>query len=177
MRAAHRKQTHALSGEDRHAGFCAAPALRRGSAQFNSAEPQAESQLLFLLRRRVAQNLRCHWQRVYRRLFKVANLRQPGGAPKRCHGHMFRDTFAVEMLSGGVPIDQVSILLGHASVRVTEKHYSPWACGRQDQLEKSVQSTRQVRTADRNDPTAQEIRTARVHGDFWLKQPSAFACK
>jgi integrase len=53
---------------------------------------------------------------------------------------MFRDTFAVEMLLAGVPIDQVSILLGHASVRVTEKHYSPWGRARQDQLEKSVQS-------------------------------------
>jgi hypothetical protein len=52
---------------------------------------------------------------------------------------MFRDTFAVEMLLAGVPIDQVSILLGHASVKITEKHYSPWVRARQDQLEASVQ--------------------------------------
>jgi integrase/recombinase XerD len=32
---------------------------------------------------------------------------------------MFRDTFAVEMLLAGVPIDQVSLLLGHASVKIT----------------------------------------------------------
>jgi integrase len=57
---------------------------------------------------------------------------------------MFRDTFAVEMLLAGVPIDQVSILLGHASVRVTEKHYSPWVRARQDQLEKSMQSAWQL---------------------------------
>jgi integrase/recombinase XerD len=63
-----------------------------------------------------------NWQRAYRRLFKVADLRRPDGTPKRCHCHMFRDTFAVEMLLAGVPIDQVSILFGHASVRVTEKH-------------------------------------------------------
>ena len=81
-----------------------------------------------------------NWQRAYRRLFKVADLHKPDGTPKRCHCHMFRDTFAVEMLLAGVPIDQVSILLGHASVRVTEKHYSPWVRARQDQLEKSVQS-------------------------------------
>lgn len=81
-----------------------------------------------------------NWQRAYRRLFKVADLRKPDGTPKRCHCHMFRDTFAVEMLLAGVPIDQVSILLGHASVRVTEKHYSPWVRARQDQLEKSVQA-------------------------------------
>jgi integrase len=81
-----------------------------------------------------------NWQRAYRRLFKIADLRNPDGTPKRAHCHMFRDTFAVEMLLAGVPIDQVSILLGHASVRVTEKHYSPWVRARQDQLEKSVQA-------------------------------------
>jgi len=85
-----------------------------------------------------------NWQRAYRRLFKVADLRKPDGTPKRCHCHMFRDTFAVEMLLAGVPIDQVSILLGHASVRVTEKHYSPWVRARQDQLEKSVQAAWQL---------------------------------
>ncbi len=35
----------------------------------------------------------------------------------------FANTFAVELLLSGVPIDQVSLLLGHSSVKVTEKHY------------------------------------------------------
>jgi integrase len=87
-----------------------------------------------------------NWQRAYRRLFKVADLHKSDGTPKRCHCHMFRDTFAVEMLLAGVPIDRVSILLGHASVRVTEKHYSPWVRARQDQLEKSVQSAWELRS-------------------------------
>jgi integrase len=81
-----------------------------------------------------------NWQRSYSRLFAVADLRNPDGTPKRAHCHMFRDTFAVELLLAGVPIDQVSILLGHSSVRITEKHYSPWVRARQDQLEKSVQA-------------------------------------
>jgi len=51
---------------------------------------------------------------------------------------MLRDTFAVEMLLAGVPIDQVSILLGHSSVKITEKHYMPWVRARQEQLEQSV---------------------------------------
>jgi len=51
---------------------------------------------------------------------------------------MFRDTFAVEMLLAGVPLDQVSILLGHKSIKVTEKHYAPWVRARQEQLENSV---------------------------------------
>jgi integrase/recombinase XerD len=81
-----------------------------------------------------------NWQRSYRRLFTVAGLKKPDGEPKRCHCHMFRDTFAVEMLLAGVPIDQVSVLLGHKSVKITEKHYAPWVRARQDQLEQNVQA-------------------------------------
>ena len=36
------------------------------------------------------------------------------------HPHRLRDTFAVELLLAGVPIDDVSTLLGHSSVRTTE---------------------------------------------------------
>ena len=50
----------------------------------------------------------------------------------------YAKTFAVEMLLAGVPIDQVSILLGHSSVKITEKHYAPWVAARQRQLEDSV---------------------------------------
>ena len=68
------------------------------------------------------------WQTRLRKLFKLANV--PNG-----HAHRFRDTFAVELLLAGVPIERVSILLGHQSVRITEKHYAPWVRSRQEQLE------------------------------------------
>lgn len=80
------------------------------------------------------------WQRSFRRLFKLAQLQKADGSSKRCFPHMLRDTFAVEMLLAGVPIDQVSILLGHSSVKITEKHYSPWVKARQDQLANSVRN-------------------------------------
>jgi integrase/recombinase XerD len=80
------------------------------------------------------------WQRSFRRLFALAGLEKPDGSAKHCFPHMFRDTFAVEMLLAGVPIDQVSMLLGHASVRITEKHYSPWVKARQEQLASSVRN-------------------------------------
>jgi integrase len=51
---------------------------------------------------------------------------------------MLRDTFAVEMLLAGVPLEQVSILLGHKSVKITEKHYAPWVKARQEQLAANV---------------------------------------
>ena len=84
------------------------------------------------------------WQRALRRLFRRAKIKKADGTVKRSHPHMFRDTFAVELLLSGVPIDQVSLLLGHSSVKVTEKHYAPFVKARQEQLEKSVKLSWQV---------------------------------
>ncbi len=85
-----------------------------------------------------------NWQRSFRRLFEIAALTRPDGSPKRCHPHMFRDTFAVENLLAGVPIDQVSLLLGHKSVKITEKSYAPFVKARQLQLQESVRNAWQV---------------------------------
>ena len=94
------------------------------------------------------------WQRSLRRLFRDLNLTSKDGLPKRCHPHMFRDTFAVELLLAGVPLDQVSLLLGHNSIKVTEKHYAPFVKARQVQLERSARmawkSKRQVRGSVRS---------------------------
>jgi integrase/recombinase XerD len=84
------------------------------------------------------------WQRSLRALFKAVNLRTADDRPRRCHPHMFRDTFAVELLLAGVPIDQVSLLLAHSSLRITEKHYAPFVKARQQQLEASVRMAWQV---------------------------------
>ncbi len=98
-----------------------------------------------------------NWQRSFRRLFKIANLRRDDGSMKRCHPHMLRDTFAVEMLLAGVPLEQVSILLGHKSVKITEKHYAPWVKARQEQLAANVRKAWDVldtgnKTAKRKPP-------------------------
>jgi integrase/recombinase XerD len=71
------------------------------------------------------------WRRSLLALAELANVEEPSF-------HRLRDTFAVELLLAGVPIDQVSILLGHSSVKVTEKHYAPWVKARQQQLEAAV---------------------------------------
>jgi integrase/recombinase XerD len=92
------------------------------------------------------------WQRSYRRLFEIANIRKLDGERKRCHPHMFRDTFAVEMLLAGVPIDQVSILLGHKSVKITEKHYAPFVKARQLQLQASVRASWNAGESSDEDP-------------------------
>jgi site-specific recombinase XerD len=40
------------------------------------------------------------------------------------HPHQLRDTFAVGLLSAGVPLEEVARALGHSSVKTTEKHYA-----------------------------------------------------
>ena len=63
----------------------------------------------------------------------------------RCQGHMvshrLRDTFACHLLSNGVPMEEVSRLLGHTSISTTERHYAQWAKGRQDRLDSLVSAT------------------------------------
>jgi integrase len=86
------------------------------------------------------------WQRTLKGVFDQAGI--PDG-----HAHRFRDTFAVGLLQAGVPMERVSVLLGHSSIKVTEKHYSPWLRARQEQLEADVRRT-WVRLAHRERATA-----------------------
>ena len=74
------------------------------------------------------------WDRTLRIIFTMAGIQ--GG-----HAHRFRDTFAVELLLQGVDLQDVSILLGHSSTKVTEKHYAPWVKARQERLEAAVRLT------------------------------------
>ena len=76
------------------------------------------------------------WNRVFQKLFATSEPPILGG-----HPHRFRDTFAISLLLKGVELSHVSILLGHSSVRVTERHYSPWVKARQEQLEADVRLT------------------------------------
>jgi hypothetical protein len=53
---------------------------------------------------------------------------------------MLRDTFAVEYLLAGMSLEDVSRLLGHSSIRVTERHYNPFVKARKEQLIASVKN-------------------------------------
>ena len=55
--------------------------------------------------------------------------------------HCLRDTFAVDLLTAGVPLEGVSKLLGHKSIKTTEKHYAPWVVERQRVLDDLVMGT------------------------------------
>jgi len=95
----------------------------------------------------------CDWQGKIKTVFDLAGISKGMG---NAVSHRFRDTFAVELLLAGVPIERVSILLGHQSVRVTEKHYNPWVRSRQEQLEADV------RNAWANDATLKIAGTKQV---------------
>lgn len=93
------------------------------------------------------------WQGRLHDLFSDAKI-------ENGHAHRFRDTFATELLLAGVPLERVSILLGHQSVKITEKHYSPWIRERQEQAEADVRRTWA------QDPVAllENAGTPQVHG-------------
>jgi integrase len=54
------------------------------------------------------------------------------------YAHRFRDTFSVNLLKSGVPLETVAVLLGN-TIKVAERHYAPWVESRQIVLEEQVQ--------------------------------------
>ena len=63
------------------------------------------------------------WQEAYRKLFKHAGI--PG------HLQRLRHTFAKNLLVSEVPLETVSLLLGHKKLAITEKHYARFVPERQ----------------------------------------------
>src|SRR5258708_39301155 len=120
------------------------------------ATPKVTEKFFFWSGRGKLESIVRSWQTRLRKLFKLANV--PNG-----HAHRFRDTFAVELLLAGVPIERVSILLGHQSVRITENHYAPRMRSRQEQLEPDLAN------AWSRDPIV--ISESEVHAGYTGKMP------
>ena len=78
------------------------------------------------------------WAKYYiAPVFKAAGLAGEG----HMMSHRLRDTFAVDLLEKGVPLEEVSKLLGHESIKTTERHYAKWVRGRQNRLDTLVTGT------------------------------------
>ena len=58
-----------------------------------------------------------HWQDDFRKLFKDAGITSEGNMVS----HRLRDTFAVDLLEKGVPLEEVSKLLRHESLKTTDR--------------------------------------------------------
>lgn len=54
------------------------------------------------------------------------------------HPQRFRDTFSVELLQNGADLRTVQLLLGHTSIKTTEKHYAPYVAAMQRMLDDAV---------------------------------------
>ena len=118
------------SKEIAYASICRKRGSRSTQSFPNLFSPRStrhhESQTRFVLeRQRKTRSIVRSWQTRLRNLFKLANIPDS-------HAHRFRDTSAVELLLSGVPIERVSIVLGHQGVRIAD---APWVRSRQEQLE------------------------------------------
>jgi len=82
-----------------------------------------------------------HWHHKFSKLFKRAKLFHLDLTPKKCHPHMFRDTFAVGLLLAGVPMEDVQLYLGHKSIKTTEQSYAPFVQARMDKMEVNLRAS------------------------------------
>jgi len=80
-------------------------------------------------------SLVCQWQRKLRRLNELMEIQDDHGRKMHFHSHMLRDTFACEHLLHDTPLEDVSRMLGHSSIRITEQYYSAWVPERRRRLE------------------------------------------
>ena len=78
---------------------------------------------------------------VFPPLFKAANITKGGNMMS----HRLRDTFACDLLQRGVALESVSKLLGHTSIKTTERHYAAWVQERQDRLDAVVEASWNVK--------------------------------
>jgi hypothetical protein len=78
--------------------------------------------------------VRSVYQEALRTLFDLAK-------ESRITAHLFRHTFATELLTARNSVETVAALLGHSSTKVTSRHYSHWVKGCQEELEEAVKNS------------------------------------
>jgi integrase len=109
------------------------------------ATPSANPEYIFWTGKSESRAQVIMWgSRYIRPLFEAAGVRSG-----HMVSHRLRDTFAVDLLQKGVPMEEVSKLLGHESIKTTEKHYAKWVKGRQDRLDSLVMGTWSKHGVDR----------------------------
>lgn len=80
-----------------------------------------------------AEDCAAGWRKAYARLFKQVGVKG--------HLHQFRHTFATRLLKRDVSMETVSVLLGHQSIKVTERHYASWTRERRQAIESAIRKT------------------------------------
>jgi len=77
------------------------------------------------------------WRRSLEHVYRAAYLKR-NGKKLRAHMHMLRHTFAIEKLNGGASLEDVSLLLAHHSIKITERHYLKFDQRRQERLTRAA---------------------------------------
>jgi integrase/recombinase XerD len=81
------------------------------------------------------------WQKTMRRMWPLVkpafDLEDREGRRIQAKSHMFRNTFAVELLKKGVSLEHVAMLLAD-SQEIVRDHYCPWVPALQKELERAV---------------------------------------
>jgi site-specific recombinase XerD len=72
------------------------------------------------------------WECTFQRVFELAKIPR-----HKAFIHNFRHSFATDLLTRGIPIEDVAILLGN-SVKIVEKHYAHLVKARRERLEQRV---------------------------------------
>lgn len=67
--------------------------------------------------------------------------------------HRLRNTFAVDLLTKGVPLETVSIMLGHRSVQTTERYYADFTADYMARAESLVRKAWTLKAGERIDWT------------------------
>jgi integrase/recombinase XerD len=62
--------------------------------------------------------------------------------------HMLRNTFAVDLLAKGLPLETVSLMLGHQSVLTTERYYADFSRGYMDRAEARLRQVWQLKDGE-----------------------------
>ena len=96
-----------------------------------AAVPEASGRSYFLADGPEAHSAIHAWSQTLRVVFHLAGIRAG-------YAYRFRPTFAYELLKAGVSIEDVSVVLGHRSIRVTPICLLPWRPARQHRLDAAV---------------------------------------
>jgi integrase/recombinase XerD len=96
------------------------------------------------------------------------------------HPHRFRDTFSVSLLEKGEDLRTVQLLLGHTSIKTTEKHYAPFVQSFQRILDAATakldfgQTSFGTRSGTRTNTSAKPLKIRSIiGGSQWESNPPA----
>ncbi len=132
------KKLHQIVTARQKTGVPVSVPLPLSIAQELLALPKGSEEYVFWSGSGQEESITKNWAKYYiAPCFKAAKISNYG----HMMSHRLRDTFAVELLKKGVPLEEVSKLLGHESIRTTERHYAKWVKGRQDRLDTLVMAS------------------------------------